>query len=140
MTLKKKLNKRINDSDAEKLFKIQNHLYEFVNSIKIKFLDLKLELGESQVSKQVLQEIKSINCRLTTLGNSMNGKNDSPTPSFTSSQIKPTWVAGKTTLAVSNTPISSPSLVKPNFVYANKFFQNSIIFENVFKPPLSISC
>ena len=80
-----------------------------------------MELGEYQGSKQILKEIKSINCRLSTL----ESKNKFPVISG------PTWGSDKKLLAVSSAPVSKFPRSKPSEIYGTKLFENSITFENV---------
>ena len=49
--VKKRQNKRMNDADAEKLFKIQDHLYEFVKTVRLNFLNI----GESSSTKTKIE-------------------------------------------------------------------------------------
>mmetsp|Transcript_24317 Transcript_24317/g.30334 ORF Transcript_24317/g.30334 Transcript_24317/m.30334 type:complete len:320 (-) Transcript_24317:414-1373(-) len=133
---KKTKKRRMNDSDAEKLFDIQETIREFVFIMKEKFCFLKLDAGEKN-NAEVLKEIKSINNRLAALETSKNinispvnnANVSSPRGSPLPNWVQPTPLA----LASSNIPVpkfsglSSPSCK----IYGNQLFQNSIIFENV---------
>ena len=67
--VRQKQNKRMNDSDAEKILDLQEDLRLFIETFRKKFLYMKLEVGEKNLSQsqKLFEEVRMINNRLSIL-------------------------------------------------------------------------
>jgi len=135
--VKGKSSKRVTEQDFIKLDTIQDNFYEFISTIKEKFIFAKLGASEAkgQNVDPILEEIKKINTRIAALeGNLVRGEESQTEVSsdfVIPTSSPPMSFAGKV-LATSSYPISAPTLGKCSpLKYGNQLFKNSIIFENV---------